>query len=133
MAEELNPFKIAQKQLETAAKLLDLDGPTTELLKWPLKEFVYTVPFKLDDGSTKVTRQYLRCQVEELMVATGELKETMGKSKVMINGDLAVVWAPYKLYRSGSLDHYGVNAVSLLKTDGKWKIATIVYNKIEKK
>lgn len=58
MAEELNPFKIAQQQLEMAAVKLGLDKSTTEFLKWPMREFVYTIPLKMDDGSTKIVRAY---------------------------------------------------------------------------
>jgi len=58
MAEELNPFKIAQQQLEMAAAKLGLDKATTEFLKWPMREFVYTIPLKMDDGSTKILRGY---------------------------------------------------------------------------
>jgi hypothetical protein len=58
MVEELNPFKIAQKQLEMAAAKLGLDKATTELLKWPMKEYVYTLPLKMDDGSTKILHAY---------------------------------------------------------------------------
>ena len=32
---ELNPFLIAQKQLDTAAAKLGLDPATHELLRWP--------------------------------------------------------------------------------------------------
>lgn len=58
MMEELNPFKIAQRQLEMAAAKLGLDKATTELLKWPMKEFVFTIPLKMDDGSTRILRAY---------------------------------------------------------------------------
>jgi len=55
---ELNPFKIAQAQLDEAAKLLGLDEATHELLRWPLKEFVFHIPVKMDDGKTKVFKAY---------------------------------------------------------------------------
>jgi len=58
MGEELNPFKIAQKQLEMAAVRLNLDKATTEFLKWPMREFVYTIPLKMDDGSFKIVHAY---------------------------------------------------------------------------
>jgi glutamate dehydrogenase (NAD(P)+) len=58
MSEELNPFKIAQKQVELASGRLGLDKATTEVLKWPMREFVYTIPLKLDDGSINVVRAY---------------------------------------------------------------------------
>ena len=52
--ENLNPFAIAQSQLDTAAKLLKLDKGTWELLRWPMKEVHITFPVKMDDGSVKV-------------------------------------------------------------------------------
>jgi len=52
--EELNPFKIAQFQLDEAAKLLNLDSGTHEMLRWPMRELHVTIPVKMDDGTTKV-------------------------------------------------------------------------------
>ncbi|MFN2269422.1 MAG: Glu/Leu/Phe/Val family dehydrogenase [Anaerolineae bacterium] len=54
MTEELNPFAIAQKQLDQAAKIMDLDPATHELLRWPLRELHVTLPVRMDDGSVKV-------------------------------------------------------------------------------
>ena len=36
MAEILNPFQIAQKQLDNAADKLGLDRATHEFLRWPI-------------------------------------------------------------------------------------------------
>jgi glutamate dehydrogenase (NAD(P)+) len=52
--ENLNPFAIAQAQLDVAAQRLNLDKGTWELLRWPMKEIHVTIPVKMDDGSTKV-------------------------------------------------------------------------------
>jgi glutamate dehydrogenase (NAD(P)+) len=54
MSEELNPFAIAQKQLDQAAKIMDLDPATHELLRWPLRELHVTLPVRMDDGSVKI-------------------------------------------------------------------------------
>ena len=51
---ELNPFAIAQAQLEEAAEVLQLDPATHELLRWPLRELHVTLPVKMDDGTFKV-------------------------------------------------------------------------------
>jgi len=53
-----NPFEIAQRQLETASIKLGLDKTMVEFLKWPMKEYVYTITFKKDDGSTCVAKAY---------------------------------------------------------------------------
>jgi glutamate dehydrogenase (NAD(P)+) len=55
---ELNPFKIAQAQLNQAATRLGLDEATTEMLRWPQKELVVTIPVRMDDGTVNVFRGY---------------------------------------------------------------------------
>ena len=54
MSDANNPFRIAQRQLDDAAKVLKLDAAIHELLRWPLRELHVTLPVKMDDGSTKV-------------------------------------------------------------------------------
>jgi len=51
---ELNPFAIAQAQLDEASEVLQLDPATHELLRWPLRELHVTLPVKMDDGTFKV-------------------------------------------------------------------------------
>ncbi|OGP74411.1 MAG: glutamate dehydrogenase [Deltaproteobacteria bacterium RBG_16_49_23] len=55
---ELNPFKIAQQQLDEAAEKLGLDDATHEFLRWPQKELIVTMPVPMDDGRTKIFRGY---------------------------------------------------------------------------
>ena len=54
MPEELNPFAIAQKQLDQAAEIMGLDPATHELLRWPLRELHVTLAVRMDDGSIKI-------------------------------------------------------------------------------
>ncbi len=54
MEGKLNPFKIAQQQLDEAAEKLGLDPATHELLRWPMHEIKTTLPVKMDDGSTRI-------------------------------------------------------------------------------
>jgi len=55
---ELNPFAIAQQQLDQAAERLGLDAATHELLRWPQKELVVTIPVQMDDGHVQIFRGY---------------------------------------------------------------------------
>jgi glutamate dehydrogenase (NAD(P)+) len=55
---ELNPFKIAQAQLDVAAARLGLDPATHELLRWPQVEFRFTLPVEMDDGKIKIFHGY---------------------------------------------------------------------------
>ncbi len=56
--EALNPFKIAQRQLDEAAEILKLDPATHEMLRWPLREFHFSIPVRMDDGTVKVFRGF---------------------------------------------------------------------------
>ncbi len=49
-----NPFEIAQRQLDEAAVLLELDPALHEFLRWPMRELHVTLPVKMDDGTTKI-------------------------------------------------------------------------------
>jgi glutamate dehydrogenase (NAD(P)+) len=54
----LNPFKIAQAQLDEAAEILGLDPATHALLREPMREFHVTIPVRMDDGSVKVFKGF---------------------------------------------------------------------------
>lgn len=58
MKDQLNPFVMAQKQLDKAAEKLGLDEATHELLRWPMREYTFLMPVRMDDGSTKVFRGF---------------------------------------------------------------------------
>jgi len=49
-----NAFELAQKQFDSVAEKLRLDKPTCDLLRWPLREYHFTIPVHMDDGSVKV-------------------------------------------------------------------------------
>ena len=53
-----NPYVVAQTQFDTVADLIGLDEPTRELLRQPSREFHFTIPVKMDDGSCKVFKGY---------------------------------------------------------------------------
>ena len=58
MAEELNPFKIAQEQLDRAAKIMKLDPAVHQILREPMRVLEVTIPVKMDDGSVKVFKGF---------------------------------------------------------------------------
>jgi glutamate dehydrogenase len=62
MAEKgFNAFEMAQKQFDAVADLLELDQPTRDLLRQPLREYHFSIPVRMDDGSVRVFRGF-RCQ-----------------------------------------------------------------------
>jgi glutamate dehydrogenase len=58
MPEPLNAFEMAQKQFDHVAKLLKLDPAVSEVLRWPMREYSFRIPVRMDDGSTRVFQGY---------------------------------------------------------------------------
>ncbi|HEX2698404.1 MAG TPA: Glu/Leu/Phe/Val dehydrogenase [Anaerolineales bacterium] len=54
MAEQLNPFEMAQKQFDAVAKQLNLDPGVAEVLRWPMREYAFRIPVRMDDGTLRV-------------------------------------------------------------------------------
>ena len=53
-----NPFEAAQEQFDRAADVLNLDEGTRGLLRVPMREYQFSIPFRLDDGSTRILRGF---------------------------------------------------------------------------
>ena len=56
-----NAFEMAQKQFDSVADLLELDQPTRDLLRQPLREYHFSIPVRMEDGGVRVFRGF-RCQ-----------------------------------------------------------------------
>jgi len=45
---------------------------------------------------------------------------------IKIDGELAMVWAPYKFYIGDKFSHCGVDCFQLVKTNSEWKIQYLI-------
>jgi len=57
-SKDFNPFDMAQAQFDKVADILNLDSASREILRNPLREFAFSIPVKMDDGTTKVFRGF---------------------------------------------------------------------------
>jgi glutamate dehydrogenase len=58
MPEPLNAFDMAQKQFDHVAKLLKLDPAVSEMLRWPMREYSFRIPVRMDNGTTRIFQGY---------------------------------------------------------------------------
>jgi glutamate dehydrogenase len=58
MSKEFNAFAMAQRQFDAVADKLQLDNGLRDLLRWPQREYHFTVPVTMDDGSVKVFKGF---------------------------------------------------------------------------
>ena len=56
--EPVNPFAVAQAQLDQAAAILQLDKVMHAFLRQPMREFHFTIPVRMDDGRTELFQGY---------------------------------------------------------------------------
>jgi glutamate dehydrogenase/leucine dehydrogenase len=58
MADENNPFKIAQQQIDIVADKLDIKKGIIEMLKYPQRELAVSFPVKMDNGDIRIFHGY---------------------------------------------------------------------------
>ncbi len=58
MSKEFNAFEMAQRQFDGVADKLGLDEGMRELLRWPQREYHFTIPVRMDDGAVKVFKGF---------------------------------------------------------------------------
>jgi glutamate dehydrogenase (NAD(P)+) len=56
-----NPYEMARTQFDKVADLIGLDAATRELLRSPMREYHFSIPVRMDDGTMKVFKGF-RCQ-----------------------------------------------------------------------
>jgi Putative lumazine-binding len=54
-----------------------------------------------------------------------QIAERIHDPLIKIDNDLAVVWAPFEFTVDGKVDHCGTDLFNLVRTEGKWLIASI--------
>lgn len=54
-----------------------------------------------------------------------QIEERIHDPLIRIDNDLAVVWAPFEFLADGKVDHCGTDLFNLVRTDGKWIIASV--------
>ena len=58
MSEQINAFEMAQEQFDHVAKMLNLDPGIAEVLRWPMREYSFRIPVRMDDGSLRTFRGF---------------------------------------------------------------------------
>jgi len=100
------------------------------------RDFVALTDLMLDEAVTFSARERSGAVVynsrtkaqERASAPSGSLSERGFDATVLVSGPLAMAWVPYDLYRNGAWSHCGVDAFSLLKVAGRWRIATLVWS-----
>jgi Putative lumazine-binding len=82
-----------------------------------------TMVLMRDGKPTQMTFEAFADQIGK--PGTTNIEERIHDPLVRIDHDLAVVWAPFEFLVNGKVDHCGTDLFNLVRTDGKWLIASI--------
>lgn len=77
----------------------------------------------------KIIRRTVAETVEGVPPGTSQLEERTHNTVVLVDQDIAMVWAPYVFYFDGVAHHEGTNIFSFVKQpDGRWLISGLTDN-----
>lgn len=62
------------------------------------------------------------------VTGTQQLAERIHDPLVRIDGDIAMIWAPYEFLIDGKVDHCGTDVANLVRRDGRWLVAGLADN-----
>lgn len=78
-------------------------------------------------GDGKV-RQHSFTQFAERITPQNAFKERIWNPAVEIDGDVAMVWAPYDVRVAGKLANCGYDHFDLVRENGAWKVMNITFS-----
>lgn len=79
-----------------------------------------------------VTRYSLRTRdAQRASPFTQPVSERGWNPDVRVSGAVAMVWYPYDLYLDGKWSHCGVDIFTLVRHQGRWRIATMAWSAIQ--
>lgn len=130
------PAPSAAQAARTADSLAAIALADSALALITRGDFVGVTDLMLPEARTFSSRerdgawQYRSQTREEQRAATvrGRITERGFGPTALVSGPLAVVWMPYDLYVNGAWSHCGVDAFTLYKVAGAWRIATMAWS-----
>ena len=98
------------------------------ILAQTLPEGVITATRTGPDG--KPQRRTLRWAefAAQLKPEAGRIVERIGQPAVEVDGNAAMIWAPYTVTIDGKFSHCGYDHVDLVRTEAGWKILNLTYS-----
>ena len=80
------------------------------------------------DGTRTVHQMSFRDLPAQFQPGPQRYQERLGTPAIEIDGDIAMVWAPYSFMIDGKIAHCGVDHFGLTRENGAWKIASLAWS-----
>jgi hypothetical protein len=119
-AAEADPASVAQKLFDAMAAH---DGASARALFTADANLVAVAP----DG--KVTVTPVEKWTDRLSSSKDNWLERMWSRKIQEHNAIATVWGEYDFHLNGKFTHCGIDTFTLVKTNGEWRIAALVFTR----
>ena len=87
-----------------------------------------TVHNRMDPSDPKIVFVPVSQHLENWLRSPAGLDERMFEQTILIDGDMAQVWGPYRFTSDGKTTHCGINSMSLLNRGDGWKVANTSFS-----
>jgi Domain of unknown function (DUF4440) len=119
-AGDAGPEGLAQKLFDAMAAH---DGAGAKALFTPDANLVAVAP----DGKVRVTP--IDKWTDRISSSKDKWLERMWSPKVQEHEAIATVWGEYDFHLNGKFTHCGIDTFTLVKTNGEWRIAALVFTR----
>jgi len=101
-------------------------GDSAAMLRWVYPDGRVTATGTR--ASSKGLRQESWTQFAARVTPSSTFEETISDPAVEIDGDAAMVWAPFVVRVGGKVSNCGVDHFDLVREDGTWKVMNLTFS-----
>ncbi|WHU04069.1 hypothetical protein [Sphingomonas sp. NIBR02145] len=87
-----------------------------------------TVAVEKPDGSRAIRHLSWADFAGGIKPGPEKLEERISTPAIEVDGDIAMVWAPYVFLIDGKAHHCGINHFDLLRENGSWKVLNVTWS-----
>lgn len=102
-------------------------GDAAAMLKHVYPDGRVTAVGKRPDGQTGV-RQSSFTEFAKRVTPEQRFRERISSPAIEIDGDVAMVWAPFTVHVAGKLESCGYDLFDLVRENGSWKIMNVTFS-----
>jgi len=101
-------------------------GDSAAMLRWVYPEGRVTATGERASG--KGLRQQSWSEFAARVTPAGRFEETISDPAIEIDGDAAMVWAPFVVRVAGKVSNCGVDHFDLVRDNGAWKVMNLTFS-----
>lgn len=131
LAHEHESDDATQVLVVVEAFMAGLEAKDADAMTALVTEDSYLALVEEREGEDRTQSMSLVQAAQGLAAVPADIAEPIFDPVVMVEGPVAMVWAPYEFILDGTRTHCGIDIFTLMRVDGDWKVATVTYSHVE--